>query len=165
MDKRLIKAQIKFPKYWHEEYVLKILLELHNDDLLKEFECANQAALSRKRHVLGRNGDLGPQCLGAVNGLGYERVDFTEGQQRSTLVCDPRYFAVMGLVLGHLNMEIVTHESVHAAFAYARRHRKDLWCDPGELEEEAVCYPAGIIAKRINAWLHDEGLYEQKGRP
>lgn len=48
MDKRLIKAQIKFPKYWHEEYVLKILLELHNDDLLKEFECANQAALSRK---------------------------------------------------------------------------------------------------------------------
>lgn len=117
------------------------------------------------RHVLGRNGDLGPQCLGAVNGLGYERVDFTEGQQRSTLVCDPRYFAVMGLVLGHLNMEIVTHESVHAAFAYARRHRKDLWCDPGDLEEEAVCYPAGIIAKRINAWLHDGGLYERKGRP
>ena len=117
------------------------------------------------RHVLGRKGDLGPKCLGAVNGLGYERIDITGGRERSTLVCDHRYFAIMGLVLGHLNMEIVTHESVHAAFAYARRHRKDLWCSPGELEEESVCYPAGIIAKSINAWLHDEGLYERKGRP
>ena len=116
------------------------------------------------KHVLGRD-TLGPKCLGAVNGLGYERIDIAGGRERSTLVCDPRYFAIMGLVLGHLNMEIVTHESVHAAFAYARRHRKDLWCDPGELEEEAVCYPAGIIAKRINAWLHEEDLYERKGRP
>lgn len=117
------------------------------------------------KHVLGRP-HLGPKCLGAVNGLGYEQINVrADGRERSTLVCDPRYFAIMGLVLGHLNMEIITHESVHAAFAYARRHRKDLWCDPGELEEEAICYPAGIIAKRINAWLHDEGLYEQQGRP
>lgn len=29
------------------------------------------------RHVLGRKGDLGPKCLGAVNGLGYERIDIT----------------------------------------------------------------------------------------
>lgn len=114
------------------------------------------------RHVLGRRDDLGPKCLGAVNGLGYERINIANGRQRSTLVCDPNYFAIMGLVLGHLNMEIVTHESVHAAFAYARRHRKDLWCDPGELEEEAVCYPAGRIAERINTWLHDEGLYGRK---
>lgn len=117
------------------------------------------------RHVLGRKGDLGPKCLGAVNGLGYERIDITGGRERSTLVCDPRYFAIMGLVLGHLNMEIVTHESVHAAFAYAGRHHKNLWLTVGDLEEEAICYPAGIIAKRINAWLHDEGLYERKGRP
>ncbi len=117
------------------------------------------------KHVLGKP-DLSPKCLGAVNSLGYELISVAEdGRERSTLMCDPRYFAVMGLVLGHLNMEIVTHESVHAAFAYARRHRKDLWCRPGDIEEEAVCYPAGRIAKRINAWLHDEGLYERKGRP
>ena len=63
-------------------------------------------------------------------------------------------------------MEIVTHESVHAAFALRRPAPKDLGCDGRGSEEEAVCYPAGIIAKRINAWLHDEGFwYEQKGRP
>lgn len=112
------------------------------------------------KHVLGQP-HLGPKCLGAVNGLGYEQITVRAGgRERSTLVCDPRYFAIMGLVLGHLNMEIVTHESVHAAFAYARRQRKDLWVSPGDLEEEAVCYPAGIIAKRVNAWLHEEGLYK-----
>jgi len=116
------------------------------------------------KHVLGRP-DLGPKCLGAVNSLGYELISvLPDGRERSTLMCDPRYFAVMGLVLGHLNMEIVTHESVHAAFAYARRQRRDLWCSPGDLEEEAVCYPAGIIAKRINAWLHGEDLYKEAKR-
>ena len=112
------------------------------------------------KHVLGRP-HLGSKCLGAVNALGFEQINMSaDGRERSTLVCDSRYFAIMGLVLGHLNMEIVTHESVHAAFAYARRQRKDLWVSSGDLEEEAVCYPAGIIAKRVNAWLHEEGLYK-----
>lgn len=112
------------------------------------------------REVLGRN-HLGDNCLGAVNGLAYEEVTITPGKpERSTMWVDPRYFAIMGLAYGHLNMEIVTHESGHAAFAYARRHHRDMWVERGDLEEENVCYPLGRIAKRINAFLHDEGLYK-----
>lgn len=48
MDKRLSNAQIKFPKYWQEELVLESIQNLHNEDLLELFECANNAALTRK---------------------------------------------------------------------------------------------------------------------
>lgn len=107
------------------------------------------------REVLGSS-DLGKRCIGAVSSLGYERVDRAG---RSTLMVDPRYFAIMGLVKGHLTMEVITHESVHAAFSYARRQMRDLWVSSSDIEEERVCYPAGIIAKRINVYLHEEGLY------
>ena len=114
--------------------------------------------------VLGRN-HLGDSCLGAVNGLAYEVIDFRRGKpDLRTMMVDPRYFAIMGLVYGHLNMEIITHESVHAGFAYARRHHKNMWAERGDLDEENVCYPAGRIAKRINAFLHDEGLYQSTPR-
>lgn len=112
------------------------------------------------KEVLGRQDDLGRTCRGAVNGLAYEQISFKPGQpERSTMMVDPRYYAIMGLVKGHLNMEIITHESVHAAFAYARRHHRNMWAGQNDLEEENVCYPAGRIARQINIFLHEEGLY------
>lgn len=58
-------------------------------------------------------------------------------------------------------MEIICHESVNAAFAYRRRVKGMNWVDYDNMdEEEEVCYPAGIIAKRINAFVHECGLYK-----
>ncbi len=75
---------------------------------------------------------------------------------------DPVYFCVAGFVLGHLSMDYITHESVHAAYAYARRvaGRKS-WPDK-EDPEEHVCYPAGLIAGAINQLFHRYRLYDRQ---
>jgi hypothetical protein len=75
---------------------------------------------------------------------------------------DPVYFCVAGFVLGNLNMNCITHESVHAAYAYARRvaGRKS-WPDK-EDPEEHVCYPAGRIAAAINQLFHRHRLYDRQ---
>lgn len=73
---------------------------------------------------------------------------------------DPRYFAVMGLLVTHLGQEIIAHESVHAGFAYAKRMgSKSRWYD-SDNEEEEVCYAAGKIASAVNHVLHQQELYK-----
>jgi hypothetical protein len=102
---------------------------------------------------------MNPGALGAVNALSSEVL--CNGKPMF-LECDPRYFCVIGLTIGNLSMECITHESVHAGFAFAARHRRDFWVpQPQDYCEEDVAYPAGRIAKRINAFLHDNGLYSK----
>ena len=72
---------------------------------------------------------------------------------------DQRYFAVMGLVVTRLDTETVVHESVHAAFAYAKRVKCDWDQRALSFDEEEICYPAGAIATAINNELHKRGLY------
>jgi hypothetical protein len=74
---------------------------------------------------------------------------------------DPRYFCMIGLLHEHLRMEIITHESVHGGFAYAARQNQKQWVKGDALDEEEVCYPAGIIASQINVFLDREGLYQR----
>jgi hypothetical protein len=105
-----------------------------------------------KLHVEG----LGRHCLGAVNAMCHERIP---PRGPSTLCGDPRYFCVIGLIVGHLSMEIITHESVHAGFAYAKRVGRNVWGKVGDFDEEQIAYPAGTIAGSINRVLHAKGLY------
>lgn len=112
-----------------------------------------------------KNGGGIKGALGVVDSLQFTVMDFTKGQEGDPtpyLEVDKRYFAVMGLLVGYLGMEIVTHESVHAAFAYAgRMQSRSIWkLDEDDLEEEAVCYPAGLIARRVVSALNNAGLYE-----
>jgi hypothetical protein len=72
---------------------------------------------------------------------------------------DPRYFCAIGLVKGWLVMEVITHEAAHAEFCYARRVMRTPWPAARKFEEESVCYPAGIVAREINRFLHKRGLY------
>lgn len=110
--------------------------------------------------AIGKHDPLGEGCVGAVNALGREVADFSEGGNgKSRWECDPRYFCIIGLSLNHLSMEVITHEAVHAGFAYARRRGRDPWNDDGGLGEEDVAYPAGRIAAAINRWLYDRDLY------
>lgn len=109
---------------------------------------------------LGDSTMKGYRPLGVVSALACEIRSFKTGTEQVWQEGDPRYFAVMGLVKGHLNMEIITHESIHAGIAYERRHRKDFWVDIGNLDEENICYPAGRIAAAVNRYLYDNNLYE-----
>lgn len=91
---------------------------------------------------------LGRYCLGAVNTLTTEVVSFPSGRKR--IEADARFFCVIGLVKPHLTMRIISHEAVHAAFAFAKRRARSEWDDRAlEFDEEAVAYPAGEIARGI----------------
>lgn len=90
--------------------------------------------------------NLGKVCLGVVNSLGYE----LQKDGKTIQVYDPRYFAIMGLCVGHLGMEILTHESVHAGISYAKRTGyRNLWHDPMDMDEEKIAYPVGRIARNL----------------
>lgn len=114
---------------------------------------------------LGRE-DLCRFTRGVVSALGVEVVSFRKGcPERSVLEVDRRYFCIMGLIAGKVGMEVVSHESVHAGFAYAKRvKRRDLWHNARALDEEDVCYPAGRIASELNRWCHKRGYYERAYR-
>ena len=113
---------------------------------------------------LGKGG-LGHRTRGAVNTLMRETMRIHEdgSESENVLHFDRRYFCVMGFVKKWLSMEIVTHESVHAAFCYARRMTRRPWASFREFDEEDICYPAGIIARKINNKLHNLRLYHTKG--
>lgn len=108
--------------------------------------------------ALGRSDRLCRHTLGFVSGLDiiHEKVP-AKGPVRMRREVDPRYFAVMCFVQSALCMEVVTHEAVHAAHAYAARY-KGRWPNH-ENPEERICYPAGRIAKHVNAAVHEAGLY------
>lgn len=100
---------------------------------------------------------LGGRAMAAVNMLQYW-VEKSPGRRRG-MVVDSRYFCLMGFVQRWLSMEIITHESVHAGYAYAKRARRTPWAEYTELDEERVAYPAGKIAAAINRLFHKRGLY------
>jgi hypothetical protein len=106
-------------------------------------------------------GGLGRWTRGFVNALAVERF-LVQPDGRETnheLNCDPRYFAMMGLTKGNLGMEVITHESVHAAFAYAKRVRtRDMFHGAVDHDEESVCYPAGMIAAEVVRRLREGGV-------
>jgi hypothetical protein len=104
--------------------------------------------------------DLGRGCVGAVNSLLEERVNFSSSPKGvSTLHGDPTYFCLIGLAVGHLTTEIIAHEAVHAAFAYEKRVSLNPWGDVGDFDEERVAYPAGRIAAAIHDHLSKHQLY------
>ena len=107
--------------------------------------------------------DLCRFTRGVVSILGCKWHKFPKnGPEQKFIEVDPRFFCIMGLIAGKVNMEIITHESVHAAFAYAKRvHHKDLWHGARNHDEEDICYPAGRIAHALNSWCHRRGYYRR----
>lgn len=109
---------------------------------------------------LGRS-DLGRGCLGAVSSLSLECCHFpAKGQKQRPphIECDPRYFCIIGLCKGHLTMEIICHEAVHAGFSYAKRQMRQMWPNEKECGEEGVCYPSGVIASEITSYCRQKGF-------
>jgi hypothetical protein len=113
-----------------------------------------------------KGGPLG-KAFGAVAALQCETRDYrTSDWPDPVLEVDRRYFAAMGLVRGHLGMEIITHECVHAAYSYAKRTgpRNPWACAVDErdgLDEELVCYPAGVLARKVVTVLRDADMFNK----
>lgn len=102
-----------------------------------------------------------PHSVGVVSRLSFSEwvFDGKGGERYAYEVYDPRYFCVIGLCESHLTVEILMHESVHAGFAWAKRKQRSPWdAHAVELDEEAVCYPAGYIAEAILCALQKAGF-------
>lgn len=112
------------------------------------------------RKGLGRS-DIG-KCRGAVTELRWTVHNFKGKAETRYTEVDPRYFCVIGLVKGFLTMNIICHEAVHAGMAFSRRIKKTDWSNEVDrMPEEAICYPAGIIAQEINHVLFKNNLYKK----
>ena len=101
---------------------------------------------------------------GIVTGLSTQVEDYGTGGElrRAWMRADPRYFCVVGLCLGWLNMEVISHEAVHAAYCYEKRVGRNLFGDAAaDFDEERIAYPAGRIAAAVNRFLHKKGLYDE----
>ncbi len=156
------------PRYWSKLPGADKAIFVGTIFALKRSRLGLKLLVFRNRHHLRvfwmqtLKSDLGPHCLGAVNALGCERVRFLPNDREiNTLEVDPRYYAVMGLVQSHLDIETVSHECVHAAFAYYKRTGpRNLWFNLGGCDEEGVCYPAGLLTQAVWRTLEEEGLVE-----
>jgi len=124
----------------------------------------NQRELQRWWHRGLKKPGLGRYTVGAVNGLfrWSERHRANNGWSPRMTYTDPRYFCVIGLAKTHLTMEVICHEAVHAGFCYAKRVKRTPWMDAKAFDEEEVAYPAGVIARKINAILYAAKLYPKE---
>lgn len=164
---RVIHTKSPLPRIWTNNPQVKGIV-LESDLAIGSSRLRAKLLVFDKAHslrafwkaALGR-GELGRYCCGAVNGL-YREVWSATGKQsgRSHLEVDPRYFCIIGLLKQRLSMEIISHEAVHAAFAYAKRIKRSPWDQQAQhFDEEAICYPAGRIAATINRALHAGRMY------
>lgn len=79
-------------------------------------------------------------------------------REKHRLQVDPNYFAICCFVEGDMDIDKITHESIHVAYAYGRRVRKNKYFEPGDHEEEAVCYPAGVYARQVVKIISREAI-------
>lgn len=106
-----------------------------------------------------RNG-LCRRTLGAVNSLAREVIEISPGEpDRYRTEVDARYFCIIGLLRKHLTMRVISHESVHAAFAFAKRRTRSHWDALAvSFDEEAIAYPVGEIARNITLFIQKRGM-------
>lgn len=104
---------------------------------------------------LGKD-SLGRGCQGVVNAFAMYREKPSSGER--ILEVDARYFCVIALCRKRLTMRVISHECVHAAYAFAKRKTRSWWdVQAQQLDEEAIAYPAGEIARNIVAFLNRRG--------
>lgn len=109
---------------------------------------------------LGR-GSLGVGCPAATQTMNTTVSEAATGRTKYIEV-DPRFFCVVGFAMNAKpGTEVITHESVHAAFAFYMRVLDELfWPGSDEVWEEFICYPTGRIAAAIVKSLRDGGLLQ-----
>lgn len=116
-------------------------------------------SLVRFFNWIGRKRESPPDGLaptGCVNYCATDHVHFRKGKGKDPVTIrkvDPRFFAVLGLVAGTLDLEVLAHECVHVAEAYSMRFPYLEWPNQKRVPSEALCYPAGILTKYLHAVL------------
>jgi hypothetical protein len=171
---RVVCTKEALPHRWKDAYHADASLLLERDLpvgslFLKLLVFKDPKSLRRfwKRAApLAAGGPLPKSTLGVVAKLSYTVCDYDKSQwPEPYMETDRRYFAAMCLVMGHLGIGVITHESVHAAFNHAARlgTRRGPWAKEAEGDsEELVCYPAGQIARLVTDALYNAECYKNE---
>lgn len=103
--------------------------------------------------------ELGEGCRGCVMKLATEVLNADTGEFKCYEV-DPRYFCVVLLIEGHMNIEVIGHEAMHVGFAYDLRKGKNnrYFEKDKDISEEAVCYPGGVWLRQVARLMNEEGI-------
>lgn len=127
------------------------------------FISKNRVAFRKQWKLLTGN-SIGYFCGGAVQCMDRlcEQIE-GDGKIGSHVEVEPHYFCVMGFSAPDININIIAHESVHAAFAFANRFRPDPKWQYGveEVPEEQVCYVAGEITEVLAGIFEDRGFLKK----
>lgn len=113
------------------------------------------------RSMLAYGRSLGAKMFDSDNAFVYTGAGFypaTRDRPRQ-FYADSKYFCVMVFHVRALSLELITHESVHAGFAIAKRRVRDPWRHLFKDPEEWVAYPAGRIMEAVTNELRKSGLY------
>lgn len=147
--KPTIRVTSRLPAVWNvPEAVAQANIRVNDGRLRAKLLVFKNPTQLRKYWLRMSGQNLGRGCLGAVNALAYPSITFPGG--RETIKVDARFFCVIGLVKDHLTMRIITHESVHAGFCFAKRNARSWWdAQASEFDEEPIAYPAGEIGREI----------------
>lgn len=162
MPKLFIKA---FPKsgiilegalrLHHERRVMKVVVFKHRSEMQRFYN----GPFKKYRERIGVSSDI---CEDAVMGMvctqETEHIQFEPQGEKHWIEVDPHFWSVMILCLDSLNIMVMSHEAVHAAFAYTRQHPRNRWTIH-ESDEEHICYPAGYITEMLDNWLKRERGY------
>jgi hypothetical protein len=108
-----------------------------------------ETAVAMREMFQKMGGDPGRNSGGCVLYCSRDHNDFRDGKETATRYVDPRFFAVMGLVAGRIDLDTLTHECVHAAEAYADRFPHLKWPNQRVSPFEKYCYPAGILTQYL----------------
>ncbi len=165
MEKGAMKKRISttpYPGRWRDMPGIRNCPLLFDVRLSQRTKLAAKVLVFEKRRDLHRawrmvfDSVLSRDCYGVCRHLS-ELVVFPDGRP-DVLEVDPQYYCVIGLCRERLTVEAITHECVHAAFAYSnRKSGKFEWkIDDTDMDEEEICYPAGRIAAAIVKTLHNE---------
>lgn len=152
-----LRISSRLPSLWPEENGLLLQADIGvNEGRLRAKLLLFDSIRDMRAFWKKRTGhDLGSRCRAAVNGL-HRWCDNPSTGER-WLDCDERYFCMMGFTRRHLTAEIIVHECVHAGFQFARRKARSWWDDEAlHHDEEAIAYPAGIIANGVVRVLRSE---------
>ena len=147
-------------KIAHKKWALKVsdktVIFRVYADLWRDVKYANVSVrVSSTRTEMGKDMDVlgfGPHtndCQGQCSGI----IHYAVSGRRTGC------FAIMWLnkedLLKH-GMELISHESVHAAMRHINNRKVDLSEMPGE---EALAYTVGSLSCQINEKLHSMGIF------
>lgn len=154
--KLLPKICANRPK-WRKKIVAEYLVTIHPKSKLKVKVLVFDKHSSLREFFttqLKRVGDICQYTKACCTNNSWQRVE--DDGTVSEVIYDRNIAAILCLIEGRIDLEVISHECVHAASCFAERtHLR--WPYQDEQPEESIAYPVGRLTHSIAAVLLRDG--------